>query len=102
MQEVPGEEFKGQDVFLGPILRVSCSQIVEFSKPVTIQLPVSLRSDQEKIPVPSTCRQSIAVRVLFLNSDGEDKKWMEITDGLKCPVNFDGTFVRFQVERFSG
>ena len=98
MQEVPGEEFKGQDVFLGPILRVSCSQIVEFSKPVTIQLPVSLGSDQERIPGPSKCR----VRVLFLNSNGEDKKWMEITDGLKCPVNFDGTFVRFQVERFSG
>ena len=98
MQEVPGEEFEGQDMFLGPILRVSCSQIVEFSKPVAIQLPVSLRSDQEKIPVPSTCR----VRVLFLNSNGEDKKWMEITDGLKCPVNFDGTLVRFQVERFSG
>ncbi|CAH3024695.1 unnamed protein product, partial [Porites evermanni] len=98
VQEVPGEEFKDQDVFLGPILRVCCSQIVEFSKPVTIQLPVSLRSDQEKIPVPSTCR----VRVLFLNSDDEEKKWMEITDGLKCPVHFDGTFVRFQVERFSG
>ena len=98
MQEVPGEEFKGQDVFLGPILRVSCFQIVKFSKPVTIQLPVSLRSDQEKIRVPSTCR----VRVLFLNSNGEDKKWMEITDGHKCPVNFDGTFVKFQVERFSG
>ena len=98
MQEVSGEEFKDQEVFLGPILRVSCSQIVEFSKPVTIQLPVSLRSDQERIPGPSKCR----VRVLFLNSNGEDKKWMEITDGLKCPVNFDGTFVRFQVERFSG
>ena len=98
MQEVPGEEFKDQDVFLGPILRVSGSQIVEFSKPVTIQLPVSLRSDQEKIPVPSTCR----VRVLFLNSVDKEKKWMEITDGLNCPVHFDGTFVRFQVERFSG
>ena len=98
MQEVPGEGFKDQDVFLGPILRVSCSQIVEFSKPVTIQLPVSLSSDQERIPGPSKCR----VRVLFLNSNGEDKKWMEITDGLKCPVNFDGTFVTFQVERFSG
>ena len=97
MQEVPGEEFKDQDVFLGPILRVSCSQIVEFSKPVTIQLPVSLRSDQERIPVPSTCR----VRVLFLNSDGEDKKSMEITDDLRSPVNFDGKFVSFQVERFS-
>ena len=94
MQEVPGEEFKDQDVFLGPILRVSCSQIVEFSKPVTIQLPVSLRSDQ----IPSTCR----VRVLFLNSVDEEKKWMEITDGLNCPVHFDGIFVRFQVERFSG
>ena len=98
MQEVPSEEFEGQDVFLGPVLRITCPQVVEFLKPVTIQLPVSLRSDQKGTPDPSTSR----VRVLFLNSDGENKKWVEITDDLKSPVNFDGTFVTFQVEHFSG
>ena len=80
------------------MLRITCPQLVEFLKPVTIQLPVSLQSDQEGTPDLSTCR----VRVLFLKSDGEDKEWMEITDDLRGPVNFDGTFVRFQVERFSG
>lgn len=98
VQEVPGEEFEGQDLFLGPVLRISCPQLDKFLKPVTVQLPVSLRSDQLGTPDPSTCR----VRVLFLNSDGGDKKWMDITDNLKSPVNFDGTFVTFQVERFSG
>ena len=98
MHEVPAEEFEEQDLFLGPVLRITCPQLVEFLKPVTIQLPVSLQSDQEGTPDPSTCR----VRVLFLKSDGEDKKWMEITDDLRSPVNFDGKFVTFQSERFCG
>ena len=85
-------------MFLGPVLRITCPQLVEFLKPVTIQLPVSLRSDQKRTPDPSTSR----VRVLSLNSDSENKQWMEITDDLKSPVNFDGTFVTFQVEHFSG
>ena len=59
---------------------------------------MTLQSDQEGTPDPSTCR----VRVLFLNSDGEDKEWMEMTDDLRSPVHFDGTFVTFQVERFYG
>ena len=80
------------------MLRLTCLQLVEFLKPVTIQLPVSLQSDQEGTPDLSKCR----VRVLFLNSDGEDKNWMEITDDLRSPVNFDGSVVTFQVERFSG
>ena len=85
-------------MFLGPVLRITCPQLVQFLKPVTIQLPMSLQSDQEETPDPSTCR----VRILFLNSDGEDKEWMEITDDLRSPVNFDGKFVTFQVERFYG
>ena len=98
MQEVPSEEFEGREVLIGPVLRIACSELVEFSKPVTIQLPVSLQSEHEGIPEPSTCR----LRVLFLRSDGANKEWMDITDELRSPVNFDGTFVRFQVERFSG
>ena len=84
-------------MFLGPVLRITCPQLVEFLKPVTIQLPMTLQGDQEGTPDPSTF-----VRVLFLNSDGEDKEWMEMTDDLRSPVHFDGTFVTFQVERFYG
>ena len=43
VQEVPNEEFKEEGVFLGPILRIKCFQVVQLFRPVTIQLPVSLR-----------------------------------------------------------
>ena len=96
MQEVPNKEFEGQDVLIGPVLRIICPQVVSFLKPVTIQLPVSLRDEREGIGDFSTCR----VRV-FLKSDGEQKEWVEITDDLIYPASFDGTFVRFQVQCFS-
>ena len=97
MQEVPSEEFERQDVFLGPVLRIVCSQ-VHFLKPVTLQLPVSLRDEQEGIPDPLTCH----VRVFFQRPDSEHgEEWIEITDDLVNPASFDGTFVRFQVEHFS-
>jgi len=67
-------------------------------KPVTIQLPVSFQEEQQGIPDPSICR----VRVLFLRTDGERKQWIEITGDLANPASFDGTFVSFQVKRFSG
>ena len=95
MQEVPNEEC--EDLFLGPVLRIVRSQ-VHFLKPVTIQLPVSLRDEREGIPDPLTC----LVRVFFLRTDGEHKECIEITDGLVNPASFDGTFVKFQVERFCG
>lgn len=85
-------------MFLGPILRIVCSDSIEFLKPVTIQLPVSFQEEQQGIPDPSICR----VRVLFLRTDGERKQWIEITGDLANPASFDGTFVSFQVERFSG
>ena len=84
-------------MLFGPVLRIVCSQ-VHFLKPVTIQLPVSLRNGQEGIPDPLKCR----VRVFFLRPDGEQKEWIEITNDLVNPASFDGTIVRFQVERFSG
>ena len=98
MQEVPGEEFDGKELLVGPILRICCTEAVEFLKPVTIQLPVSLGDKQHQIPDLSACR----VRVLFLKSDVEQKEWVEITDNLKNPASFDGKVVTFQVERFSG
>ena len=98
MQEVPGEEFKANDILIGPILRIVCDETVEFLKPVTITLPVSLGDTHHDFPDPTACR----VRILFLSSDGEQREWKEITDDLKNPVTFDGMTVKFQVERFSG
>lgn len=96
MQEVPSEAFDDDNVMVGPILRIACSQSIEFLKPVIIQLPVS--HQHGGISQSLECR----VRVLFLRSDGERKEWIEITDDLENPPNYDGKFVRFQVERFSG
>ena len=98
MQEVPRYEFKGKEVLVGPILRISCSEVVEFLKPVTIQLPVSLRTEQLDIPDVSKC----SVRVLFLRSEDEQKEWVEITEEVKNSIRFDGKTVTFQVQRFSG
>lgn len=98
MQEVPRDEFKGKEVVVGPILRISCREVVDFLKPVTIQLPVSLRTEQLGIPDVSKFR----VRVLFLRSEDEQREWIEITEDVKNSIRFDGKTVRFQVQRFSG
>ena len=95
VQEVSDEEFKGKGLFLGPVLRIKCFEAVQFLKPVNIQLPISLREQQELNP--TKCH----VRVLFLKSDGDRKEWIEITDDLVKPPSLDGKFVRFYVERFS-
>ena len=98
MQEVPRDEVKGKEVLVGPILRISCSEVIEFLKPVTIQLPVSLRTEQLDISDVS----KRYVRVLFLKSADEQKEWVEITEDVKNSIRFDGKTVRFQVQRFSG
>ena len=98
VQEVSDEEFKGEGIFLGPVLRIKCFEAVQFLKPVNIQLPISLREQQDLNLNPTTCH----VRVLFLKSDGDQKEWIEITDDLVKPPSLDGKFVRFHVERFSG
>lgn len=98
MQEVPRDEVEGKEVLVGPILRISCSEVFEFLRPVTIQLPVSLRTEQLDISdVSKRC-----VRVLFLKSANEQKEWVEITEDVKNSIRFDGKTVRFQVQRFSG
>ena len=98
MQEVPRDEVKGKEVLVGPILRISCGEVIEFLKPVTIQLPVSLRTEQLDISDVS----KRYVRVLFLKSADEQKEWVEITEDVKNSIRFDGKTVRFQVQRFSG
>ncbi|XP_068705854.1 uncharacterized protein [Montipora foliosa] len=98
VQEVLQDEFDGVDGCSGPILRILGSPSAEFLNPVTIQLPISHQRDPEYIPDPSVCR----VRIFFLSSDEESKKWIEITNDLESPASFDGNFVKFQVRRFSG
>ena len=98
VQEVPNDELQEGGLFLGPILRIKCFETVQFSRSVTIQLPISLREQQVLLPDPTTCR----VRVLFLKSDDQEKEWIEVTDDLVEPASFDGKFIRIQVERFSG
>ena len=83
---------------VGPILRIFCREVVEFLRPVTIQLPVSLGDEQLNIPDVSKCN----VRVLFLRSEEDRKEWVEITEDVKKSTEFNGTTVRFQVQRFSG
>ena len=97
VQEVPNKEFEEEGVFLGPILRIKSFGLVQFFKPVTIQLPVSLRDQQDFKPDPIEYR----VRVFFMNCEKEKKEWTELTD-LVEPTKFDGKFVRIQVQRFSG
>ena len=96
VQEVSNEEFKGEDVFLGPILRINCFEFIQLLRPVTIQLPVSLRDQQDFKPDPIEYR----VRVFFMNCEEEKKEWTELTD-LVEPTQFDTKFVRIQVQRFS-
>ena len=79
-------------------MRISCSEVVEFLKPVTIQLPVSLGDKLLDVPDVSKCH----VRVLFLKSEDKQKEWVEITEDVKNSTRFDGKTVRFQVQRFSG
>ena len=96
VQEVPNKEFEEEGVFLGPILRIKCFEVVQLLRPVTIQLPVSLRDQQDFKPDPIRYR----VRVFFMNCEEEKKEWTELTD-LVEPTQFDAKFVRIQVQRFS-
>ena len=95
---MPQDEFQGLNLFAGPILRVLCSSGAAFLEPVTIQLPLSLGNQIVNIPDPSVCR----VRVFCLSSEQETKEWIEISDELENPANYDGKLVTFKVQRFSG
>ena len=67
-------------------------------KPVTIQLPVFLGSKLVNIPQPAEC----GVRIFFLSSERGSKEWVEISDKLENPANYDGKLVKFEVQHFSG
>lgn len=99
MQEFPSKEIKRKELLAraGPILRISCDREIEFQEPVTLQLPLSLRETPD-IPDSSLVR----ARVLFQQSDDENRKWTEITDSLESPPSFDETVISFRVRHFSG
>ena len=97
MQEVPQDEFKDHNLFVGPILCVLCSSGSKFLKPVTIQLPICLRDKLVNIPHPSECR----VRVFFHNSRRKTRSWDEISDKLENSSSYDGKLVKFKVRGFS-
>ena len=78
-------------------MRIICSEAIEFSKPGTIQLPVSLREHYEDIPAASECR----VGIMFLKSDDEREEWIETASDLMKPIPFDGRIVKCQVERLN-
>ena len=83
----------------GPILRISCDRQVEFQEPVTVQLPKSLR-EKPHVDVPDL--SLVRARVLFQQSDGEQREWIEITDRRELHPSFDGTVTTFNVRHFSG
>ena len=98
VQEVPQNEFQDRNLFVGPIVYVLCTSRATFLKPVTIKLQVSLGDKLVNVSQPSVCR----VRIFFLNSEREAKEWIEISDELENPANYDGKLVTFKVRRFSG
>lgn len=77
VQEIPSEIGR-QGSCYGPVLRINCSQVVNFLKPVTIYLPVSLRGEPTGIPDTSKCH----VRVMFRNCNDR------IKNGRKSPAIF--------------
>ncbi len=87
------------EMLAGPILRISCDREVEFQEPVTIQLPLWLR-EKPDIDLPDL--SLVRARVLFQQSDGEDRGWTEITDSLEHSLSFDRAVITFSVRHFSG
>ena len=64
---------------------------------MTLQLPLSLR---EKPDIPDS--SLVRPRVLFQQSDDQNREWTEITDSLESPPSFDETVISFRVRHFSG
>lgn len=100
VQEFPSTEIESKEMLAGPILRIFCEREVEFQEPVTVELPFSLREKQD---IPDILDLSLfRARVLFQQSDGEQREWTEITDSLESPPSFDEAVIRFSVRHFCG
>ncbi|XP_068705818.1 uncharacterized protein [Montipora foliosa] len=97
LQEVCQKLFKKKKILPGPILRIS-PRAVDFLKPVTIQLPLSLGERYRRRDIEMS---KFRVRVLSKESSFEEQEWIEITDKLETPPRFDGDIITFEVRHFS-
>lgn len=95
MQEIPQRAFRGKEVCASPILTVTSPDPLQFRKPVTIQLPLTVRGESSDVPDVSSC----SVRILFQESASEEGKWTELT--LDTPASCDGMVIKFSVKHFS-
>ena len=79
-------------------MRITRPKAVEFLKPVTIQIPLSLGERYRRGDIDLSI---FRVRVLFKESSLEEQGWKEITDKLGAPPRFDGNIITFEVTHFS-
>ncbi|XP_068705821.1 uncharacterized protein [Montipora foliosa] len=98
LQEVSQKLFKNKQILPGPIMRITTPRAVEFLKPVTIQIPLSLGERYRRRDIDLSI---VRVRVLFKESNLEEQEWKEITDKLGAPPRFDGNIITFEVTHFS-
>ena len=96
VQDVPNEKLKGDGIFAGPVLHLSCSQGGEFQKPVTITMPVSLRRDANDVPDLSKEH----VRIFYQTSSAAVTDWRDVTHELESPADLRDGVVTFQVKHF--
>ncbi|PFX12800.1 p53-induced protein with a death domain [Stylophora pistillata] len=100
IQEFRRRELRNKEMLAGPILSIQCSKEVKFQEPVTVQLPLSLRDNEqgtESLGIPDLSLAS--ARILFLPSNGTQLDWIEITDDSSPWL--DGTVIKFNVKHFS-
>ncbi|XP_074606327.1 uncharacterized protein LOC141859379 [Acropora palmata] len=97
LQEVSQRQFRQMQILAGAILRITSSKAVDFLKPVTVQLPLSLSEPQRKDIDMSVAR----VRILFKESSLEKQEWIEITDKLETLPRFNGNTISFTISHFS-
>ncbi|KAK2560114.1 hypothetical protein P5673_017078, partial [Acropora cervicornis] len=98
LQEVCQRPFRQKQILPGPILRITSSKVVDFLKPVAVQLPLSLSEPHRKDIDMSVAR----VRILLKESGSEKQEWIEITEKLETLPRFDGNVITFDVSHFSG
>jgi len=95
LQEVPCDQVI-ENVFVGPILHVSCSQEVKLLHPAKITIPLALRHDRGWPYVLSDYKM-----ISVLTAGSESAVWADITEDLNVPVDVQNGIVAFEVSHFS-
>ena len=70
---------------------------MDFLKPISVQLPLSLSEPYRKDIDMSVAR----VRILFKGSSPEKQEWVEIEDKLETLPRFNGNTISFTISHFS-